>query len=225
VAAGDVAVSYEMGKQGKIPLGSSVHVTGQRPEDLQVGGYGTVGIAGVDAVVSDSVARSLGLPAGNALVISAPHADLAALGRTVKRLLPRHAGLAQLVAQVEPGTVTREQQQAIAAGAAGATALTPGNASSLSSAQVHAFLTAALSRVGLPYVWGGAGPRVFDCSGLVQWSMRQAGLLMPASPSTRPAPARVCPSASSPPATCSSTTPTRRRRRTSRTSPSTSAAT
>jgi cell wall-associated NlpC family hydrolase len=33
--------------------------------------------------------------------------------------------------------------------------------------------------VGDPYVWGGSGPAVFDCSGLVQWSMRQAGVVMP----------------------------------------------
>ncbi len=45
--------------------------------------------------------------------------------------------------------------------------------------QTEAFLTAALSRVGLPYVWGGNGPNLFDCSGLVQWSMRQAGVVMP----------------------------------------------
>jgi cell wall-associated NlpC family hydrolase len=31
----------------------------------------------------------------------------------------------------------------------------------------------------MEYVWGGAGPTVFDCSGLVQWSMRQAGIAMP----------------------------------------------
>jgi cell wall-associated NlpC family hydrolase len=41
------------------------------------------------------------------------------------------------------------------------------------------FLVAAESRIGLPYVWGGAGPRTFDCSGLVQWSMTQAGIVMP----------------------------------------------
>jgi peptidoglycan DL-endopeptidase CwlO len=46
-------------------------------------------------------------------------------------------------------------------------------------AQARAFLAAAESRVGLPYVWGGAGPKIFDCSGLVQWSLRQAGILMP----------------------------------------------
>jgi cell wall-associated NlpC family hydrolase len=40
-------------------------------------------------------------------------------------------------------------------------------------------LAAAESRLGLPYVWGGAGPGVFDCSGLVQWSFAQAGVVMP----------------------------------------------
>jgi cell wall-associated NlpC family hydrolase len=49
----------------------------------------------------------------------------------------------------------------------------------MTSAEVRAFLTAALSKVGSPYVWGGSGPAVFDCSGLVQWSLRQAGLVMP----------------------------------------------
>jgi cell wall-associated NlpC family hydrolase len=40
-------------------------------------------------------------------------------------------------------------------------------------------IAAALSRVGLPYSWGAAGPSSFDCSGLVQWSFAQAGILMP----------------------------------------------
>jgi peptidoglycan DL-endopeptidase CwlO len=35
---------------------------------------------------------------------------------------------------------------------------------------------AALSRLGRPYVWGATGPNQFDCSGLVQWSYRQAGI-------------------------------------------------
>ena len=40
-------------------------------------------------------------------------------------------------------------------------------------------VTAALSKVGSDYVWGAEGPDTFDCSGLVQWSYGQAGLLMP----------------------------------------------
>ena len=42
-----------------------------------------------------------------------------------------------------------------------------------------AALRAALSRQGLPYVWGATGPSTFDCSGLVQWAFRQIGIGMP----------------------------------------------
>lgn len=40
-------------------------------------------------------------------------------------------------------------------------------------------LDAALSKVGSPYVYGAAGPDAFDCSGLVQWAYRQAGMELP----------------------------------------------
>ena len=35
---------------------------------------------------------------------------------------------------------------------------------------------AALTRLGLPYVWGATGPDRFDCSGLVKWAYAQAGV-------------------------------------------------
>ncbi|MEO7193905.1 MAG: NlpC/P60 family protein [Pseudonocardiaceae bacterium] len=35
---------------------------------------------------------------------------------------------------------------------------------------------AALSKQGSAYVWGGAGPITFDCSGLVKWAFAQAGM-------------------------------------------------
>jgi peptidoglycan DL-endopeptidase CwlO len=34
----------------------------------------------------------------------------------------------------------------------------------------------ALSRIGDPYVWGGAGPDDFDCSGLVMWAYAHVGI-------------------------------------------------
>ena len=37
----------------------------------------------------------------------------------------------------------------------------------------------ARAQVGKPYVWGANGPSGFDCSGLMQWSYRQAGIGLP----------------------------------------------
>jgi cell wall-associated NlpC family hydrolase len=38
---------------------------------------------------------------------------------------------------------------------------------------------AALAQLGKPYVWGGAGPNSFDCSGLVRFAWAVAGLALP----------------------------------------------
>jgi cell wall-associated NlpC family hydrolase len=40
-------------------------------------------------------------------------------------------------------------------------------------------VTAALAQRGTPYVWGGAAPGGFDCSGLVQWIYKQVGITLP----------------------------------------------
>lgn len=40
-------------------------------------------------------------------------------------------------------------------------------------------IAAAESRVGDPYVWGGSGPDVFDCSGLMMWAWSQVGVYLP----------------------------------------------
>ncbi len=173
VAAGGIAVSYLMGKQERLPLGGTVRVAGRRTEQLRVGGFGTVGISGVDAVVSDQVARSLGMPGGNAIVISAPHARLSTLMTQIAGLLPRDASVAPLVAQPAVRGLP------VTTGSAGGLGVTAADGPGLTPPQTRVFLAAALSRVGLPYVWGGSGPYVFDCSGLVQWSMRQAGIVMP----------------------------------------------
>lgn len=37
----------------------------------------------------------------------------------------------------------------------------------------------AISKIGCPYVWGGAGPNAFDCSGLTWWCHRQCGINIP----------------------------------------------
>ena len=37
----------------------------------------------------------------------------------------------------------------------------------------------ALAHLGKPYVWGGAGPNSFDCSGLTQFAYAAAGIALP----------------------------------------------
>jgi cell wall-associated NlpC family hydrolase len=176
VASGAVAVSYTMGRLDKLPAGSLLTVAGQQQENLTVGGVGTVGIAGVDAIVSESVAKSLGFPSHNAIVISAKNASLKTR-KALKTLKARIASAVPHGAVVEPLVVPG------AAARAGApvttTATTQVSGGLVTPAQVLTMLRAAVSRVGMPYVWGAAGPRSFDCSGLVQWSFAQAGLVMP----------------------------------------------
>ncbi len=47
------------------------------------------------------------------------------------------------------------------------------------SSRAAAAVAAARAAVGRPYIWGMAGPGGFDCSGLTQWSYRQAGVAIP----------------------------------------------
>jgi cell wall-associated NlpC family hydrolase len=173
VASGGIAVSYTMGKLDKLTLGSTVAATGRTATRLRVVAFGTMGIGGVDAVVSDSIARSLGAPAGNAIVVSMRTSDFTADAAAAGRLIPKGAGVEQLVSliTVPGGAVTVN-----GSGAAGAGPATEGG---VAAAQLDTALRAAMSRRGLPYVWGAAGPTAFDCSGLVQWSFAQAGIAMP----------------------------------------------
>lgn len=52
-------------------------------------------------------------------------------------------------------------------------------ASAVSTPTKAKALSAAKSKIGKPYKYGAAGPNSFDCSGLVQWSYKQAGKSLP----------------------------------------------
>jgi cell wall-associated NlpC family hydrolase len=49
------------------------------------------------------------------------------------------------------------------------------------TAAAQTALDAALSKLGSPYKWGATGPGTFDCSGLMLWAYRQAGITLPRS--------------------------------------------
>jgi cell wall-associated NlpC family hydrolase len=177
VANGGVAVSYTMGTLDRLSLGGTVTAAGRTQQRLPGVAFGTVGIGGVDAVVSDSTARSLGVPAANAIVISATPADVTSLAARIKQILPSGAGVEPLVTLVT-GTSAGAAASAGAATSAGAAAAAADGAG-MTTTQLTTALRAAESRRGFPYVWGAAGPASFDCSGLVQWSFAQAGVSMP----------------------------------------------
>ena len=72
---------------------------------------------------------------------------------------------------------TPAESSTAAAASSSAAAEPPAPAAPSSQAQVA--VQAALSRVGMAYVYGAAGPDAFDCSGLTSWAWAQAGVSIP----------------------------------------------
>lgn len=82
------------------------------------------------------------------------------------------AALNAAIARAERAAARREAAPVAPAPARVAAAPAP-------NARAQVAVDAALSRVGKPYQWGGAGPDSFDCSGLMMWSWGQAGVSLP----------------------------------------------
>lgn len=64
-------------------------------------------------------------------------------------------------------------------GSATTTPQTPGDVASALNRPTpdsEAAVAEALSKIGSPYAWGEEGPGLFDCSGLIRWSFRAAGI-------------------------------------------------
>ncbi len=155
VAGGGIAVSYTMGTEDKITLGGTVTAAGQTTKKLRVAAFGTLGIGGVNAVVSDATARALGAPAGNAIVVSVAPSDFTAAAAAAGRLIPKGAGVEQLVSLISTGGDASP-------GPTAPGRPVPGRRPSRRCRRPRssAMLRAAMSRRGMPYVWGAAGPKI-----------------------------------------------------------------
>jgi len=163
ISSGTLASSFEMSRDRKLALGVEVPVTGASGDTTQqwLGAFMSIGLPGIDMVVDRQLSGPLGLSADAGLVVSAPAADPFVLQGALQSVV-RGAS----VVLMRPGLALGSSP-----GAGGKDVPTV--------AQLSTVLTAALSRVGMPYVWGDTGPNGFDCSGLVGWSFAAAGIYLP----------------------------------------------
>ncbi len=167
LASGDVAISFTMGSDGGVKLGSQVPTGGkQHQSQLRVGAYATMGISDVDAVISHTTAQALGMPSGNAMLISVPKSGPKTFIKKLRKVLPKQAKAVAVNPEIdfpEAGDVPASNGQVMTA------------------QQVRTVIKAAGTRLGWPYVWGGESEAEggYDCSGLMQFAFAKAGIRLP----------------------------------------------
>lgn len=203
IATGSLASSFQLGLDGRLPLGATLPATGpgRARVQLRIAAFATLGVPGVDAIVSTARAAQLGLPRGNAAILSAPSVDPIRLRAAIRRVLGTSVTISLLrpVITVPVARPTPRPGQPTAAARRPSTLPpeppTPGPApgsrplsgaprpaspaTALSPAQLATVLAVARAQVGTPYVWGGVGPGGFDCSGLVGYAFAAAGIELP----------------------------------------------
>ena len=87
---------------------------------------------------------------------------------------------AEQAAQQQIHAAVAEQQATAQSQVVGASAATPQAGDLLPASQYGSrVVSIAMSYLGVPYVWGGASPSGFDCSGLVMYSFEQLGVSLP----------------------------------------------
>ena len=107
---------------------------------------------------------------------------LSSLNGEVQRLVAQQQAAelaAEQAAQQRAAVALTEQQQVVAQTPVGVTAQTPEGAAVIPPSSHGGVVGAALAELGVPYVWAGASPSGFDCSGLVMYAYSQVGVSLP----------------------------------------------
>lgn len=106
----------------------------------------------------------------------ATETDLASKKKQMESELPK---LQAQVAALSPAAVAQVMDTS------GGTAIAAVSAGTGGTATAQGAVSAALSRLGKPYVWAASGPNAFDCSGLTMWAYGQVGISLPHSSSAQ----------------------------------------
>jgi hypothetical protein len=93
---GRFVTSPTLAGQRKLHPGTAYRITGARQEKLTFGGSATLGISGIDALVSTKASAQLGLVPGVLALISAPGTGMARLTKAVRRITGQSATLISL---------------------------------------------------------------------------------------------------------------------------------
>lgn len=181
---------YESG--GRTTLVATVF-SGNDPADTLAGlhvignlfSFDAAGVASSSAIAAAASQRAATLDAAARKVTQLQHSAALAAGRVRILLVEQRHALNAANAHVRQLVAAQQAAQAAADAASFRDAMLAAGGSLLADTtpapnQVAAMAIAtARTRLGAPYVWGGSGPDVFDCSGLVQWSYAHAGLQLP----------------------------------------------
>lgn len=110
--------------------------------------------------------------------------QIGAKKRRIESLLAKNKD--KLAAAIKAQRAEEAKKRAAAAAAAARQRAAQSSTPSIStggsggaSAKALAAVAAAKSKLGAAYVWGGAGPSTFDCSGLTMWAYKQVGISLP----------------------------------------------
>ena len=112
--------------------------------------------------------------------------DISAKKTSIESELPTlEAKLASLDSAGRAAVMAQAGGHASSAAVTSASASTSATAGTGGSSAAQGAVSAALSRLGMPYVWAASGPNSFDCSGLTMWAYAQVGIGLPHSSSAQ----------------------------------------